>query len=227
MVHLMNKRLQQGFTLYELLVTVVVAGVIVGFGVPNLRQFQLNNRMVGTSNDLLAIFSMARTEAIKRKTNVAICASDDWNSATPTCGAANAADVLWHQGYIAFVDVDGDLVVDAGDGDEVLRVGGPPAGNDADPAANENIKISTNNGSEFFAFRATGFGRGDVAGEEALSAAYIHDRRGNTGLDGGVSTARVFVISAAGRAQMYRDPEFIKNICLDADFNLTCQLTQL
>lgn len=223
----MNKRLQQGFTLYELLITVVVAGIIIGFGVPNLRQFQLNNRMVAASNDLLAVFSMARTEAIKRKTNVAICASSDWNTATPTCGARDAADIVWHQGYIAFVDIDGDLTIDAADGDELLRVSGPPNGNDADPAAVGNIKIATNNGAEFFAFRATGFGRGDLFGEESLTAAYIHDRRGNSGISGAVSSARVFVVAAAGRAQMYRDPDFIDNVCNDADFNLTCQLAAL
>ncbi len=220
----MNKRAQSGFTLYELLVTVVVAGVIIGFGVPNLRQFQLNNRMVAASNDLLAMFSMARTEAIKRKTNVSICSASDWNAATPTCGAVDGDDVAWHEGYFAFVDVDGDLVVDAGDGDEVLRVSGPPAGNDADPDDNGNIKFATNNDAEFFSFRATGFGRGNQLGQEALTAAYVYDRRGNQGVSGAVSTARVFVVSPAGRAQMYRDPDFITNICGDADFDLACVL---
>ncbi|MEM7294349.1 MAG: GspH/FimT family pseudopilin [Pseudomonadota bacterium] len=220
----MNKRAQSGFTLYELLVTVVVAGVIIGFGVPNLRQFQLNNRMVAASNDLLAMFSMARTEAIKRKTNVSICSASDWNSATPTCGAVDGADVAWHEGYFAFVDVDGDLVVDAGDGDEVLRVSGPPTGNAADPDDNGNIKFVTNNNAEFFSFRATGFGRGNLLGQEALTAAYVYDRRGNQGVSGAVSTARVFVVAPAGRAQMYRDPDFIADVCGDADFDLACIL---
>lgn len=220
----MNKRRQQGFTLYELLVTVVVAGVIIGFGVPNLRQFQLNNRMVAASNDLLAVFSMARTEAIKRKTNVAVCSSANWNAATPTCGALDGADIAWHEGFVAFTDVDGDLTIDAGDGDEVLRVSGPPSGNAADPNDAGNIKILTNDDAEFFAFRATGFGRGDLAGQQALTAAYIYDSRGNQGINGQVSTARLFVVSAAGRAQMYRDPGFIATICADPTFSLTCVL---
>ncbi len=218
----MDKNAQQGFTLYELLITVVVAGIIIAYGIPNLRQFQLNNRMVAASNDLLAVFSMARTEAIKRKTNVTVCASADWNAAAPTCGAADPAAVTWHEGWAAFIDVDGDLVLEPGDGDEVLRVGGPPSGNDADPTDNGNIKMATSNNAEFFSFRATGFGRGDQLGEPSLTAVYIHDQRGNEGTVGGTSTARLFVISAAGRAQMYRDPAFIKQVCLDVNFNMTC-----
>ncbi|MEO0998269.1 MAG: GspH/FimT family protein [Pseudomonadota bacterium] len=221
----MDRDAQRGFTLYELLVTVVVVGVIIGFGVPNLRQFQLNNRMVAASNDMLAAFALARTEAIKRKTNVAICASPDWTAAAPSCGAVDTAtDVSWHEGWVVFTDDDGDLVIDAGT-DEVLRVGGPPPGNDADPADPGNIKFAANGNAEFFAYRGTGFGRGDLLGEPSLLAAYIYDSRGNFGADGGVSTARLFVVSPAGRAQMYRDPEFIEDICNDtANFNLTCPI---
>ncbi|MEM7278009.1 MAG: GspH/FimT family pseudopilin [Pseudomonadota bacterium] len=218
----MNKNAQKGFTLYELLITVVVAGIIIAYGIPNLRQFQLNNRMVAATNDLLAVFSMARTEAIKRKTNVSVCASDNWNDATPVCGAVNGDVIAWHEGWVAFVDFDGDLVLDAGDGDVLLRVGGPPPGNDADPDDAGNIKMSTTNDSEFFAFRATGFGRGDLLGQDSLMSVYIYDSRGNEGQNGGTSAARMLVVSAAGRAQMYRDPEFIRQVCLDAAFSMTC-----
>ena len=63
----MDKRRQAGFTLYELMITVMVVAVILTFGIPNLRQFTLNSRMTSTANDLHAAFMMARTEAAHAK----------------------------------------------------------------------------------------------------------------------------------------------------------------
>ncbi|MEM8983559.1 MAG: GspH/FimT family pseudopilin [Pseudomonadota bacterium] len=217
----MDKKAQQGFTLYELLVTVMVAGVIIGFGLPNLRQFQLNNRMVAASNDMLAVLSMARTEAIKRKTNVTVCTVNpaDGN------GNINCSNAFpWHQSWMAFVDEDGDLRFDAAD-DEILRRAGRISGNDADPNDANNIKIASNNNAYYFSFRATGFGRGAVgAAGDPLAAAYIYDSRGNQGIAGGVSTARIVTITAAGRAQVIRDPALISTVCADTANNLTCPI---
>ena len=214
----MDRKTQQGFTLYELLVTLMVAGVIIGFGLPSLRQFQLNNRMVGASNDMLAVFSMARTEAIKRKTNVTVCTADP-TDATPDCDNT----IVWHEGWVAFVDENGDLAFDAAN-DEILRRAGKITGNDNDPANANNIKIATNNNAFYFSFRATGFGRGDVGAGDPLAAAYVYDSRGNQGTAGGLSTARLFTVSAAGRAQVHRDPALISAICADAANNLTCPI---
>ena len=66
----MEKQRQTGFTLYELMITVMVVAVILAFGIPNLQQFTLNSRMTGTANDLHAAFMMARTEAAHAKSNV-------------------------------------------------------------------------------------------------------------------------------------------------------------
>ena len=73
----MDKRQQTGFTLYELMITLMVIAIILSFGIPNMRAFTLNSRMTGTANDLHAAFQMARSEAAHAKTNVTICASAD------------------------------------------------------------------------------------------------------------------------------------------------------
>ncbi len=108
----MNKRQQTGFTLYELMITLMVVAVILGFGIPNMRNFTLNSRMTSTANDLHAAFLMARSEAAHAKTNVTICASAD------PMGAANCGGT-WDQGYVVFIDNNADLVRDAGEA--VLR----------------------------------------------------------------------------------------------------------
>src|SRR6266480_6471322 len=91
-------RTQRGFTLTELMVTVAVAGILAMVAVPNMRTFLQNNRLSAASNDLLRSFYLARTEAIKHQTNVAVCASAVPTAAAPTCsyGAFN--------GWIVFQD---------------------------------------------------------------------------------------------------------------------------
>lgn len=66
-----------GFTLIELVVTVTIAMVLVSIAVPSFRTLTQNNRMTTQINDLIADLSYARSEAIKRRTNVSICTSSD------------------------------------------------------------------------------------------------------------------------------------------------------
>ena len=60
----MNLRLQNGFTLWELLITLLVAGILIGIGVPNVMEFQRNSAMTTAANQLLTGVIMARTEAV-------------------------------------------------------------------------------------------------------------------------------------------------------------------
>ena len=59
----MKQRIQRGFTLYELMVTLAVVGVVLVIGVPNLGAYRQNARMTSTANDLHSAFHLARTES--------------------------------------------------------------------------------------------------------------------------------------------------------------------
>ena len=53
----MNPRNQTGFTLYELLTTMTIIGVVLAIGVPNMASFRQSSRMTSTANDLHSVSS--------------------------------------------------------------------------------------------------------------------------------------------------------------------------
>src|SRR5438270_13957883 len=69
-----SMRAQRGFTLTELMVTVVVVGVLAMMAVPNMRSFVQNNRLSSASNDVLRSVDLALTEAIQDQSTVVVCA---------------------------------------------------------------------------------------------------------------------------------------------------------
>ena len=184
----MNNRTQTGFTLYELLTTMLVVGVVLALGVPNMASFRQNSRMTATANDLHSSFHLARSEASRAKTNITICASANSLAALPTCGGELEA------GWVVFEDRDGDIVVDAGE--PVLR---------RFPAVNEGILINTPGPDDYFSYASTGLGRGNVNGTPPLATMLLCDVRGNVRGGGGKSTARVLVVTPLGRATVLAD----------------------
>lgn len=180
---------RRGFTIYELLITMLIVGMIVSIGVPGFSEITQNSRISDTANDLHLSFQLARSEAARAKSNITICASANSLSATAAC------DGTFDDGWIIFVDLNGDLVR-AGAGEIVLR---------AHPAIHDSINIVTNGGAGYFGFAPSGLGRGDIGGQPAVQAARICDGRGNVVAAGGRSAARLLVVTPVGRATILRD----------------------
>jgi len=196
----MDNRTQAGFTLYELLITVLVIGVILTFAVPNMQDFTRNSRMTSTANDMHAAFHLARSESSRAKSNITICPSGDGAS----CGGT------WEDGYIVFVDEDGDLTVDGGT-DSVLR---------RHDAIAEGVSLAVADDATYFSYASTGLGRPNVGGNTAVSQVVMCDNRGNIIAAGGNSAARLFVVTPLGRATIIRDTNMIDD-ALTA-MNKTC-----
>ncbi|HNU65223.1 MAG TPA: GspH/FimT family pseudopilin [Thiobacillaceae bacterium] len=129
-----------GFTMIELLITIVVAAILMTVAIPSFLDFVRNNRLTAQANDLVLGLTYARSEAVKRGVRVTVCSRQN----DTTC----AASATWDDGWLVFVDTDGDGAVDTGE--VILRVRAPLESGNTLRAA--NLRRVT--------FQSTGFNPG-------------------------------------------------------------------
>ncbi len=86
-----------GFTLWELLATLAVAGVLLGTGVPALSGFLLDSRLTADVNAWILAIQFARSESYKRGRPVVVCRTTDASRCEDTATA----------GWMVFVNLDG------------------------------------------------------------------------------------------------------------------------
>ena len=96
-------RKQAGFTLVELLITIVILGILASLAIPSFREFVAGQRIKTASFDMMAMLTLARSEAIKRGANVSISAS----STHFTVSADSGTTVLLQQEIPAGVTITG------------------------------------------------------------------------------------------------------------------------
>ena len=111
----------QGFGLIELMTVVAIVVILTMIALPSYQHLIQLNRVSADTNNLLSAFNLARNEAVARGRPVTVCASAN---GTACDGPATAN---WSSGWIVFTDYDPPGVIDAGEGDTVLRMFGPVA----------------------------------------------------------------------------------------------------
>lgn len=114
----------RGMTLIELMTVLAVIVILIGIAVPAIGDFIRNSRMITQSNELIADLAYARSEAVKRTSDITVCKSANPAAGSPTCDTTGAN---WAIGRLIFIDTSKNGQVDAGE--LVLRVREPLGGN--------------------------------------------------------------------------------------------------
>lgn len=194
-------RFARGFTLVELLITVAVFSVLLLVVTASYEPLISNNRLASSVNTFMGSLARGRTEAGKLSTAVTICSSSN--------GTSCNAGANWENGWIIFNDADADAVVDAGDGDRIVKVF----------AALGNQDTLRRSGFAFAAGRIQFNSRGELRGGNARPGSFVL-------CDGnGVNAeARAVVINLSGSVRMAVDEnnDGILNDHTGAGGNVSC-----
>jgi len=91
----------QGFTLIELVMTMVLAGILVSMAIPSFNSILNSSRLTNYANDLVGALNLARSEAVRRGIQVTV--------------SNNGVLTHWERGWTVFVDINGDETYDPPD----------------------------------------------------------------------------------------------------------------
>ncbi|MEQ7894505.1 GspH/FimT family pseudopilin [Xanthomonas arboricola] len=115
----------RGFTLIELMVTVAVLAITAAIAYPSFQGVVRSNRVAASNNEMMALLTLSRSEAIRNGQGSGIC------------GSANgtACNGSWSAGVMAWSDTNGNGSYDSGEtvlryslGNPRLVVQGPTTG---------------------------------------------------------------------------------------------------
>ena len=105
-------RRSAGFTLIELATTMSVVAILAGIAAPSFAGFIERQRASAAITSLMSHMALARVAAISRNQRAVLCPSSD--------GVHCEASTDWSQGWMLFVDEDGNRRPDGSD--DILRV---------------------------------------------------------------------------------------------------------
>jgi type IV fimbrial biogenesis protein FimT len=189
-------RHQRGFTIGELMVVVIIAGVLAAIAAPNMSEFVKNNTRATRVNTMVTALNFTRGQAVTRNARVSMCKSS--GPLFAACDAIGTGDFA--NGWIVFTDGNVRGTVDGAD--TVLRIFQPDMGGFA------SLVGVKNNPSVFIGgltYQNTGLGLdltppvSDPVVSPNTMFRYCDDR--------GAAKARGIVISPTGFTSLTRDTD--------------------
>ena len=152
----------RGFTLLELMVTLLIVSILAGIAAPSLSNLVSQSQIVAARDSLANAIMMARSEAVFGKQPVTICASTNQQS------CSGGGD--WDSGWIIFTDeaptgsIEGD--------DELIDVS----------YGSGNVLVGAGDDVDAITFLATGMR--DIAGGANVITIGICDYDGDEAIEG-------------------------------------------
>ena len=178
MINISNNR---GMTLFDLLIALTVASMVLTLVVPSFKTVIASQRMTSVTNEMVMTLNLAKSEAVKRVAYVSVCKSSDGVN----CSAGVAG---WDDGWIVFANTTNANLDSIDAGDEIIRVY---------PGIRQSFTFSTiGTITSFISFRP-----GGTIGTAAANMAgtlTVCDERGAT-------FARGIVLGLSGRWHVSRD----------------------
>ncbi len=162
----------RGFTLQEMLVTLSISGSLATGGVAMWSTIQ-KNAVTAAANEIVAHLALARSEAIKRHTEVKLCPSRDHK----TCLGPEGKHTPWQYGWLVYADENGNGEPEAG---EIVRI---------HPGAPRDIVIRTSRARQAVTYQPIG-----TAGGSTITFAVCEARA--------ATTPRYVIVSNSGRARV-------------------------
>jgi type IV fimbrial biogenesis protein FimT len=136
-------RADRGFTLYELMITLAVATILLTIAVPSFQEFIGNWRLSSQSNEIVSAVHFSRSTALSESVRVIACPTTD----SATCDTGNS----WGDGWMLFVDCnrDGDLNASSNvcinaTPERMLREGHSTGGASLDASSNATLQFEPN-----------------------------------------------------------------------------------
>lgn len=213
-----------GFTLIELMVTLVVAAILLAWGIPSFQRFMERTTLTSETNNWVAVLNFARSEAITRGERVTVCRSQNPDAcqgdANCNCGVTeeSGSPPNYHTGYLIFTSTgNGTPINFLSATNELLRTGSTQT---------DRVTIRGNGFSDnAFSFMPDGtLDPNDVdtaTGRTARHVICATDAQADldAGQNSADSEARVVVISETGRPRVDQiGPSNCAGTVADADF---------
>lgn len=170
-------RRSRGYSLVEVLVTLLVLSVLISLSVVGFRSVGNSMQLTAATNSFITNLNLARSEAIKRNQRVVLCKSSD--------GVVCSSSGGWHQGWIVFHDANNNGQREAGES-VVWRV----ENLGAEVRVNGNLSVS-----RYVSYSPTGETRLPSGAFQAGTVTVC--RQSPEGTD-----ARQIVLNAVGRARV-------------------------
>ncbi|MFT4629015.1 MAG: type IV fimbrial biogenesis protein FimT [Arenicella sp.] len=90
----------RGFSIFELVVAVAIATLLIALAIPNFSESITNNRLDSKANNLMVGLKIARQTAISLSVPTFVCHANNANTNTPICGGGAGSD--WNTGFVIY-----------------------------------------------------------------------------------------------------------------------------